>query len=103
MFNGSIPALVTPMRDDGSIDFEAWDRLLDFHVAEGTDGVVVAGTTGESPTLEAAEIEELVRRAKRRLDGHIPVYVGSGTNSTRKSIELSCAVAAAGADALLLV
>ena len=52
MFQGSIPALVTPMREDGSVDFEAWDRLLDFHDREGTDGVVVGGTTGESPTLE---------------------------------------------------
>ena len=61
MFKGSIPALVTPMRADGSLDFDAWDRLLDFHVAEGTDGVVVAGTTGESPTLASSEVEELVQ------------------------------------------
>jgi len=103
MFKGSIPALVTPMRADGSIDFDAWDRLLDFHVAEGTDGVVVAGTTGESPTLETSEIEELVLRASRRVNGRLPVIAGSGTNSTSKSIELSRAAEAAGADALLLV
>jgi 4-hydroxy-tetrahydrodipicolinate synthase len=103
MFKGSIPALVTPMRADGAVDFPAWDRLLDFHVAEGTDGVVVGGTTGESPTLIAAEVIDLVRRAKARLAGRMPVIAGSGTNSTAKSIELSRALAAAGADGLLTV
>ena len=103
MFKGSIPALVTPMKSGGAIDLPAWDRLLDFHVASGTDGVVVGGTTGESPTLERAELEELVRRAKMRLAGRMPVIAGSGTNSTAKTIALSKAVEAAGADALLLV
>jgi 4-hydroxy-tetrahydrodipicolinate synthase len=103
MFKGSIPALVTPMRADGAVDFPAWDRLLDFHVAEGTDAVVVGGTTGESPTLEPAEVAELVRRAKARLAGRMPVIAGSGTNSTARSIELSRALAAAGADGLLTV
>ena len=103
MFTGSIPALVTPMRADGSIDFAAWDRLLDFHVESGTDGVVVGGTTGESPTLERSELEELIRRAKARLAGRLPVMAGSGSNSTAKSIALSRAAQAAGADALLLV
>jgi len=103
MFKGSIPALVTPMRADGAVDFPDWDRLLDFHVAEGTDAVVVGGTTGESPTLEPAEVVELVRRAKARLAGRMPVIAGSGTNSTAKSIELSRALAAAGADGLLTV
>jgi 4-hydroxy-tetrahydrodipicolinate synthase len=103
MFQGSIPALVTPMRDDGAIDFDAWDRLLDFHLAEGTDGVVVGGTTGESPVLDRAELEELVRRAKARVGGRIPVVAGSGTNGTAKSVALSRAAEAAGADALLVV
>jgi 4-hydroxy-tetrahydrodipicolinate synthase len=103
MFKGSIPALVTPMKADGAIDFAAWDRLLDFHVQSGTDGVVVGGTTGESPTLERAELEELVRRAKARIAGRMPVIAGSGTNSTAKTIALSKAVEGAGADALLLV
>jgi len=103
MFKGSIPALVTPMRADGSVDYQAWDRLLDFHVAEGTDAVVVGGTTGESPTLEPAEVAELVRRAKARVAGRMPVIGGSGTNSTAGSIELSRALAAAGADGLLTV
>jgi len=103
MFQGSIPALVTPMRDDGAIDFDAWDQLLDFHLAEGTDGVVVGGTTGESPVLDRGELEELVRRAKARVGGRIPVIAGSGTNGTAKSVALSRAAVAAGADALLVV
>ena len=103
MFQGSLPALVTPMGADGSIDFAAWDRLLDFHLASGTDGVVVGGTTGESPVLERSELEELVRRAKARVQGRIPVIAGSGTNGTAKSIALSRLAEAAGADALLVV
>jgi 4-hydroxy-tetrahydrodipicolinate synthase len=103
MFKGSIPALVTPMRDDGTIDFDAWDALLDFHLHEGTDGVVVGGTTGESPVLERSELAELVRRARARVAGRIPVIAGSGTNGTAKSVTLSQAAEAAGADALLVV
>lgn len=103
MFQGSIPALVTPMREDGSVDFKAWDRLLDFHDREGTDGVVVGGTTGESPTLERDELEALVRRAKALLGGRMPVIAGSGSASTAHSIALSQAAEAAGADGLLIV
>ncbi|MDQ1345617.1 MAG: 4-hydroxy-tetrahydrodipicolinate synthase, partial [Pseudomonadota bacterium] len=103
MFEGSIPALVTPMGEDGSIDFGAWEKLLDFHLAAGTDGVVVGGTTGESPGLERGEIEELIRRAKSQIGGRIPVIAGSGTNSTAGSVALSRAAEAAGADALLVV
>ena len=103
MFEGSIPALVTPMGEDGSIDFGAWEKLLDFHLAAGTDGVVVGGTTGESPVLERGEIEELIRRAKSQIGGRIPVIAGSGTNSTAGSVALSQAAEAAGADALLVV
>jgi 4-hydroxy-tetrahydrodipicolinate synthase len=91
------------MRDDGAIDFDAWDALLDFHLREGTDGVVVGGTTGESPVLDRVELEELVRRARARLAGRIPVIAGSGTNGTAKSVALSRAAEAAGADALLVV
>ena len=103
MFKGSIPALVTPMRGDGSIDFEAWDRLLDYHLAEGSDAVVVGGTTGESPALERSELEELIRHARQRLAGRVPVIAGSGTAGTAKSVALSKAAEAAGADALLVV
>jgi 4-hydroxy-tetrahydrodipicolinate synthase len=103
MFKGSIPALVTPMRADGSVDLAAWERLLDFHLAEGTDAVVVGGTTGESPTLERHELQELVRTARARVGGRLPIIAGSGTNGTAGSIELSRAAVAAGADALLVV
>jgi 4-hydroxy-tetrahydrodipicolinate synthase len=103
MFEGSIPALVTPMGEDGSIDFGAWEKLLDFHLAAGTDGVVVGGTTGESPVLDRGEIEELIRRAKSQAGGRIPVIAGSGTNSTARTVALSRAAEAAGADALLVV
>ncbi len=103
MFKGSIPALITPMHDDGRLDLAGWDRLLDFHLAEGTDGVVVGGTTGESPTLETGELEELVRRAKARVGDRLAVIAGSGTNATAKSIVLSRALERAGADALLAV
>ncbi len=103
MFKGSIPALVTPMSDDGTIDLEGWERLLDFHLAVGTDGVVVGGTTGESPCLSEAELVTLLRQAKRQLAGRIPVIAGSGVNCTRRSVELSRAAESAGADALLVV
>jgi 4-hydroxy-tetrahydrodipicolinate synthase len=103
MFKGSIPALVTPMRPDGALDLEAWDRLLDFHLAEGSDALVVGGTTGESPTLARAELEALITAAKRRVAGRVPVIAGSGTAGTAKSVELSRAAEAAGADALLVV
>ena len=66
MFSGSMVAIVTPMTADGGLDWPAWDRLLDFHMREGTDGIVVAGTTGESPVLTVDEVEELTRRAVAR-------------------------------------
>jgi 4-hydroxy-tetrahydrodipicolinate synthase len=103
MFTGSIPALITPMLDDGSLDLESWDRLLDLHMAEESDGVVVGGTTGESPTLTSEELATLVGRAKKRIAGRAPVIAGSGSNSTAKSIAASRVAAAAGADALLVV
>jgi 4-hydroxy-tetrahydrodipicolinate synthase len=103
MFKGSIPALITPMRDDGSVDLAAWDRLLEFHLGEGSDAVVVGGTTGESPTLSADELTELIRRAKARVAGRLPVIAGSGGNSTAHSVELSRTAVEAGADALLVV
>lgn len=103
MFRGSIVALVTPMGADGELDLAALDRLIEFHVGEGTDGIVIAGTTGESPTLEADELETLVRRAVEVADGRIPVIGGSGTNSTAKTIALTRRVARAGATAALVV
>lgn len=103
MFKGSIPALITPMREDGSLDLAAWDRLLDFHLAEGSDAVVVGGTTGESPTVAADELATLIGRAKTRVAGRMPVIAGSGGNSTTRSVALSRAAVEAGADALLVV
>ncbi len=103
MFKGSIPALVTPMRQDGAIDFESWDRLIDFHLEAGSDAVVVGGTTGESPALEREELEHLIERARDRIAGRVPLIAGSGTAGTAKSVALSRAAEAAGADALLVV
>jgi 4-hydroxy-tetrahydrodipicolinate synthase len=103
MYRGSNVALVTPMSDSGKIDFAALERLLEFHVSEGTDGVVIAGTTGESPTLETDELEELVAFSVRTVAGRIPVIAGSGTNSTRGAAKLSRIVEKAGADAALVV
>ena len=103
MFKGSIPALITPMREDGSLDLAAWDRLLDFHLDEGSDAVVVGGTTGESPTIAAEELATLLGRAKTRVAGRMPVIAGSGGNSTSRSVALSRAAVEAGADALLVV
>ena len=103
MFRGSIVALITPMKADGAVDQAAFERLLEFHLAEGTNGVVIAGTTGEAPTLDAGELEELVARAVAVCGDRIPVIGGSGTNSTRKTIELTGRVARAGATAALVV
>ena len=103
MYSGSLVALVTPMTETGEVDYVAWDRLLDWHLAQGTDGIVVCGTTGESPTVTLAEAQELTRRAVTRLEGRLPVIAGSGTNDTVSSIERTRALAAAGADAVLVV
>jgi 4-hydroxy-tetrahydrodipicolinate synthase len=103
MFRGSNVALVTPMTVSGAIDFAALERLLEFHITEGTDGVVIAGTTGESPTLEASELEALVTHAVRTIGGRIPVIAGSGANATSKATALCRVVEKAGADAALVV
>ena len=102
-FAGSIVALVTPMVESGGLDFAAWDRLLDWHASAGTDGIVVCGTTGESPTVTAAEAGELIRRARARLRGRLPLIAGTGTNSTATSIERARQAQESGADALLVV
>ena len=103
MYKGSIVAIVTPMTDTGEVDFAAWERLIDWHLAEGSDGIVVCGTTGESPTVTLAEAAELTRRATARVRGRIPVVAGSGTNDTSRSIERTRELVAAGADAVLVV
>jgi len=103
MIQGSIPALVTPMHDDGSLDFPALERLLDWHIAEGSDAVVMVGTTGESPTVDFDEHCALIRAAVRHVAGRIPVIAGTGANSTAEAIELAECARAAGATAHLSV
>lgn len=103
MIKGSIPALVTPMLEDGSLDLPTLRRLLDWHIAEGTDAVVVVGTTGESPTVDMEENCLLIREAAKHVAGRIPVIAGTGANSTREAIELAHCAKAAGASAHLSV
>lgn len=103
MIQGSIVAIVTPMHPDGRVDFDALDRLVDWHVSEGTNGIVAVGTTGESPTLDVDEHIEVIRRTVRRAAGRVPVIAGTGANSTTEAIELTQAAREAGADASLLV
>jgi 4-hydroxy-tetrahydrodipicolinate synthase len=103
MFSGSMVAIVTPMTADGALDWSAWDRLLDFHIGEGTDGIVVAGTTGESPALSGAEIEELTRRAVARCRDKVKVIVGAGTHSTDATVALTRGLSRLGVDAVMLV
>lgn len=103
MFSGSLVAIVTPMTAEGALDWPAWDRLLDFHIREGTDGIVVAGTTGESPVLPADEVEELTRRAVARCRDKLKVIVGAGTNSTAATVASTRRLSRLGADAVMLV
>jgi len=103
MIQGSIVAIVTPMHEDGSLDYPHLRSLIDFHVGEGTDGIVVVGTTGESPTVDVAEHCELVRAAVEFAGGRIPVIAGTGANSTSESIELTAYAKKAGAAASLSV
>lgn len=102
-FQGSIVALVSPMSTDGQIDSVAYKRLLEFHLEAGTDGIVIGGTTGESPTLSPAELERMIATAKEITAGRVPVIAGSGSNSTAKTVELTRRACAAGADACLVV
>ncbi|MEQ9562711.1 MAG: 4-hydroxy-tetrahydrodipicolinate synthase, partial [Woeseiaceae bacterium] len=103
MFEGSLVALVTPFDADDRVDYEALEKLVEFHVRSGTDGLVIAGTTGESPTLRKDEHAMLIRRAAEIAAGRLPVIAGTGSNSTSQTIELSLAVADAAIDAYLLV
>ncbi|MDT3669560.1 MAG: 4-hydroxy-tetrahydrodipicolinate synthase [Aromatoleum sp.] len=103
MITGSIVAIVTPMNEDGSLDFPRLRSLIDFHVAEGTDGIVIVGTTGESPTVDVDEHCELIRVSVEHAAGRIPVIAGTGANSTREAIELARFAEKAGAAAHLSV
>lgn len=103
MFHGSMVALVTPMHADGSIDFEALARLVEFHVENKTDAIVSMGTTGESATLSDEDHIKVVRRTVELVNGRVPVIAGTGSNCTREATDLTRAAMHAGADACLLV
>jgi 4-hydroxy-tetrahydrodipicolinate synthase len=102
-FAGTHVAIVTPFRDDGEVDWSAWSRLIDWHAGSGTTGVVVGGTTGESPTITDSELTELVRRARAQAGGRMQVIVGCGSNSTASTVERVRFYSGEGVDGLLLV
>ncbi len=103
MFHGSMVALVTPMAEDGSVDEESLEALIQFHVDQGTDAIVAVGTTGESATLDEEEHCYVMRRIVEMTAGRIPVIAGTGANSTREAIDLTRCAMKGGADACLLV
>ena len=103
MFHGSMVALVTPMREDGAVDQDSLEALIEFHIAAGTDAIVAVGTTGESATLNEKEHCELLRRIVEAVAGRLPVIAGTGANSTQEAIDLTRCGLQAGADACLLV
>ncbi|SNS29056.1 dihydrodipicolinate synthase [Noviherbaspirillum humi] len=103
MIQGSIVAIVTPMHPDGSLDLPGLRKLIDWHIAEGTDGIVIVGTTGESPTVSVEEHCELIKVAVDHVGKRIPVIAGTGGNSTTEAIELTEYARSVGADASLQV
>lgn len=107
MFHGSIVALVTPMYRTSSgasaIDYETLDQLIDWHLDNKTDGIVILGTTGEAPTIEAAERAQIIDRTVRNVGGRVPVIVGTGSNSTAHTVRLTQEALERGADACLMV
>ena len=103
MLSGSLVAIVTPMLADGALDLPCLKSLIDWHVAEGTDGIVIVGTTGESPTVDVAEHCNLIESAVRFAAGRVPVVAGTGGNSTREAIELTKFAKKAGANYALSV
>ena len=103
MLTGSLVAIVTPMLADGGLDFPRLKSLIDWHVQEGTDGIVIVGTTGESPTVDVEEHQALIRAAVEYAAGRIPVVAGAGGNSTKEAIALTQFAQKAGADYVLSV
>jgi len=103
MFSGSITALVTPFTDQGSVDYEALDRLVDFQLENGTDGLAVIGTTGESATMNREEIIAVMSRVIGRVAGRIPIMAGTGTAGTAHTMEQTLTAAEVGAQAALVV
>ena len=103
MLQGSMVAIVTPMFEDGSLDLDALRSLIDFHIYAGTDGIVIVGTTGESPTVDVAEHCLLIKTTVEHVAGRIAVIAGTGANSTSEAIELTVKAKTLGVDACLLV
>jgi 4-hydroxy-tetrahydrodipicolinate synthase len=103
MLTGSLVAIVTPMLEDGSLDLARFKSLIDWHIAEGTQGIVVVGTTGESPTVDFDEHKELIRIAVEHAGGRVPIVAGTGANSTAEAIELSHSAKQSGAQFSLSV
>lgn len=103
MLKGSLVAIVTPMNADGTLDLPSLRALIDFHIEQGTDGIVIVGTTGESPTVDFDEHCLLIRTTVEQVAGRIPVIAGTGANCTREAIELTEQAKTLGADACLLV
>jgi 4-hydroxy-tetrahydrodipicolinate synthase len=103
MFKGSLVALITPMRDDGTVDEKAYAEFVDWQIKEGTQGVIPVGTTGESPTLSHEEHRRVVEIAIEVAKGRVPVIAGAGSNSTEEAIALTRHAKEAGADAALIV
>ncbi|HSH86734.1 MAG TPA: 4-hydroxy-tetrahydrodipicolinate synthase [Methylophilus sp.] len=103
MLTGSLVAIVTPMFEDGRLDLDALKKLIDFHIDAGTDGIVIVGTTGESPTVDIEEHCALIKTTVEYVAKRIPVIAGTGANSTSEAIALTAKAKALGADACLLV
>jgi 4-hydroxy-tetrahydrodipicolinate synthase len=103
MFSGSMVALVTPMRADGSIDSDCLHKLVEFHIENGTDAIVAVGTTGESATLTVEEHCDVIRQVVEQVNGRVPVIAGTGANSTTEAIELTQHAKDLGVNAVLLV
>ena len=103
MIQGSLVAIVTPMHADGSLDLPSLRKLIDWHIAEGTDGIVIVGTSGESPTVSVEEHCELIRLTVEHTAVRIPIIAGSGGNSTAEAIKLTRYAKEVGANASLQV
>ena len=103
MFQGSLPAMVTPLTDKGAVDWPVLERLVDWLITQGSNGLVPVGTTGESPTLTHDEHREVVEAVVRHAAGRVPVIAGAGSNNTQEAIELARHACEVGADALLIV
>ncbi len=103
MFHGSLVALVTPMHNDGSIDYVSLEKLLEWHIKQQTDGLIILGTTGESATIEEDERIDIIRFVIQQVDARLPIIVGTGSNSTRHTVHLTEQAMELGADAALIV